>query len=250
MATRTSIRIAVLFTAWLLAPGFLPAAAAAPNNPPNNPNDVTAVVGRIEAAYRKAKDVQSDFTQTTQYEGFPTPMISKGRLSIRRPGQMRWDYREPSRHQIYVNGDEVIYFVPEHRQAIRSTMDREVQSPVPLMLLAGAAVLSEQFAVAWEGPPGSAGGRYRLRLTGKHSAASIAPLTIETDANDALIRRVTLHDPSGAVTTFEFSGITLNSGLADGLFTFSPPAGIDVVDAPPLLSPTAPEPRSELPAAP
>lgn len=208
--------------------------------------DVADIVGKIETAHRNAQDLQSAFTQSTLYEGFPAPALSKGRLLIRRPDQMRWDYREPSTHQIYVNGDVVIYLVPEHRQAIRSTMDREAQSPVPLLLLAGAARLSEQFAIDWDGPPGAADGRYRLRLTGKSAAARIAPLTIEADAKDFLIRRVTLHDPSGARTTFEFSGIKLNTGLDPKLFVFTPPEGIEIVDAPPLM-PHGVEPKNELP---
>jgi outer membrane lipoprotein carrier protein len=206
---------------------------------------LAGVINRVEAAHRETKELQADFTQTTQYEGFPTPAISKGRLFIRRPGQMRWDYKEPSRHQIYVNGDEVIYLVPEHQQAIRSTMDREVQSPVPLMLLAGAASLSERFVISWDGGPGATNGRYRLRLTGK-GVDTLLPLTIEADAKDFLIRRVTLHDPSGARTIFEFSGLKLNSGLDTALFTFAPPSGIEIVDAPPLLPQGAPAPRDEI----
>jgi outer membrane lipoprotein carrier protein len=163
---------------------------------------------------------------------------------------MRWDYSEPSKHQIYVNGDTVIYLVPEHQQAIRSTMDREVQSPVPLMLLAGAATLSEQFSIAWEGAPGKTAGGYRLRLAGKGSGAALAPMTVEVAASTFLIRHVTLHDPSGAETVYEFSHLKLNGGLNDKLFVFTPPAGIDVVDAPPLLPPSAGEPKSELPGPP
>jgi outer membrane lipoprotein-sorting protein len=57
---------------------------------------------------------------------------------------------------------------------------------------------------------------------------------------------VTLHDPSGAQTTFEFSNVTLNKGLDAGLFRFTPPAGIEIVDAPPLLPQGAPAPRDEI----
>jgi outer membrane lipoprotein carrier protein len=158
---------------------------------------------------------------------------------------MRWNYSEPSRHQIYVNGSEVIYFVPEHQQAIRSTMDREVQSPVPLMLLAGAATLSEQFSIAWEGQPGETAGAYRLRLIGKGATSALAPMTIEATAGTFLIRRVILHDPSGANTSFDFSHLKLNGGLDDTLFVFTPPAGVEVVDAPPLL-PQSSAPKDEI----
>ncbi|HUJ79488.1 MAG TPA: outer membrane lipoprotein carrier protein LolA [Nitrospiria bacterium] len=239
----------LLFAAAWLAAGSLScpgtAAAAGPQN-----DDLASVVKRIEAAYRNTKELQTDFVQTTQYQGFETPYISKGRLYIRRPDKMRWDYREPSTHQIYVNGDTVIYLVPEHQQAIRSSMDREVHTPVPLMLLAGAATLSEQFNIVWEGAPGKTKGAYRLRLTGKGAGASLAPITIEAAADTFLIRRAVLHDPSGAETTFDFSHLQLNGGLDDKLFVFTPPAGIEVVDAPPLLPPNAAEPKSGLPGPP
>jgi outer membrane lipoprotein carrier protein len=212
--------------------------------------NLSSVVEQIEAAYRNTTALQTDFVQTTQYEGFDSPYISKGRLSIRRPSKMRWDYKEPSHHQIYVNGDTVIYFVPEHHQAIRSTLDREVHTPVPLMLLAGVATLSEQFSIAWEGAPGKTDGAYRLRLKGKGAGAPLAPMTIEAAADTFLIRRVILHDPSGAQTTYDFSHLALNVVLDDALFVFTPPAGIEVVDAPPLLPPGMGEPKSELPVTP
>jgi outer membrane lipoprotein carrier protein len=245
-------RTCLLTAAALLTTGLLaawgpadPARAATPQQ-----DNLLSVVKQIEAAYRNTKELQTDFVQTTQYEGFDTPYISKGLLFIRRPDRMRWDYREPSHHQIYVNGDTVIYLVPEHQQAIRTTMDREVHTPVPLMLLAGAATLSEQFSIVWDGAPGKTNGAYRLRLTGKGAGASLAPMTIEASAGTYLIQRVILHDPSGAQTTFEFSHLTLNGGLDDTLFVFTPPAGIEVVDAPPLLPPNAGEPKSELPGPP
>jgi outer membrane lipoprotein carrier protein len=245
---RASAAVAMLPVISLLAVLLLmynPANAAAPQK-----DDLASVVTQIEAAYRNTTSLQTDFVQTTHYEGFDTPYISKGRLSIRRPSKMRWDYKEPSHHQIYVNGDTVIYFVPEHRQAIRSTLDREVHTPVPLMLLAGAASLSEQFSIAWENTAGKSDGAYLLRLTGKGAGAPLAPMTIEAAADTFLIRRVILHDPSGAQTTFDFSHLALNVGLDDTLFVFTPPEGIEVVDAPPLLPPNAGEPKSELPVTP
>jgi outer membrane lipoprotein carrier protein len=243
-----SLQLIAIIAAVLAVALWRPAAGAA-----DSTAELSRVVGRIEAAHRQAKELQTEFVQTTTYEGFATPYVSKGRLSVQRPGKMRWDYREPSHHQIYVNDHEVIYFVPEHQQAIRSSMDREIQSPIPLMLLAGAATLSEQFTIDWADTPGVAHGRYRFRLAGKGEAAALAPLTIEVDAGDFLIRRVILHDPSGAETIFDFTQTKINSGLDAALFVFTPPAGIDVVDAPPLLpqtprpAPMHPEPSTPKP---
>ncbi|MEW6325777.1 MAG: DUF2092 domain-containing protein, partial [Nitrospirota bacterium] len=69
---------------------------------------------------------------------------------------------------------------------------------------------------------------------------------VEADAKSFLIRRVTLHDPSGAQTTFEFTNIKLNKGLDDRVFAFTPPEGVEIVDAPPLM-PQGVEPKGDLP---
>ena len=57
--------------------------------------EVQEVVKKIQARYEKTKDLQASFVQKTRIEGFSTPVTSTGRFFIKKPGRLRWDYKEP-----------------------------------------------------------------------------------------------------------------------------------------------------------
>ena len=58
--------------------------------------EVREVVKRLQARYEKTKDLQADFTQKTTIEGFERPMTSSGKVYIKKPGRLRWNYLDPS----------------------------------------------------------------------------------------------------------------------------------------------------------
>src|SRR5512139_235309 len=80
--------------------------------------EVREVVKRLQARYEKTKDLQADFTQKTTIEGFERSMNSSGKVYIKKPGRLRWNYLDPSTEDIYVQGDDVKVYVPEHKQVL------------------------------------------------------------------------------------------------------------------------------------
>ena len=64
--------------------------------------EVLEVVKKLQGRYEQTKDLQADFQQTTRIEGFATPLTSSGRFLIKKPGLLRWDYRDPTVEEIYV----------------------------------------------------------------------------------------------------------------------------------------------------
>ena len=80
--------------------------------------EVREVVKKIQARYEQTKDLQAEFRQVTTIEGFATPLTSSGILMIKKPGRLRWDYRYPDVQEIYVNGNDLIMYVPQHKQVL------------------------------------------------------------------------------------------------------------------------------------
>ena len=62
------------------------------------------IVKKIQDQYQATQSLEADFTQVNHYEGFSSTFTSKGRLYIKRPGKLRWDYLEPSKQQVFVKG--------------------------------------------------------------------------------------------------------------------------------------------------
>jgi outer membrane lipoprotein carrier protein len=204
--------------------------------------EVRDVVKQLQARYEKTKDLQADFTQKTRIEGFERPVISSGKVYIKKPGRLRWDYLDPSNEEIYVNHDDVKVYVPEYKQVLIGKLTQMAASQAPLELLQGAAKLDESFDI--EPTPGKERGLDGIRLItlipkakDQESTRSLQRIVVEVFPKTYFIRTVTLHETSGNVATFEFSGLKPNVGLGPELFHFKAPPDVEVVRAPVLSGP-------------
>ncbi|TKB69566.1 MAG: outer membrane lipoprotein carrier protein LolA [Nitrospira sp.] len=199
--------------------------------------EVREVVKQLQARYEKTKDLQADFSQKTMIEGFERAITSSGKVYIKKPGQLRWNYLDPSVEDIYVNRDDVKVYVPEHKQVLVGKLTQMAASKAPLELLLGAAKLDESFDI--QPTPGKGrgvGGIRLLTLLPKsregEAGRSLQRIVLEVFPKTYFIRTISLHEISGNVASFEFSSLQSNIGLGDAVFNLKLPEGVEVVKAP------------------
>jgi outer membrane lipoprotein carrier protein len=203
--------------------------------------EVREVVKQLQARYEKTKDMQADFFQKTRIEGFERPVTSAGKVYIKKPGRLRWDYLDPATEQIYVNQDDVKVYVPEHKQVLIGKLTQMAASKAPVELLQGAAKLDESFEI--EPTPGKdrgVGGMPLITLIPKskeESTRNLQKIVVEVFPKTYFIRTVALHEISGNVAVFEFSNLKPNQGLGNEVFDFKAPPDAEVVRAPVLSGP-------------
>src|SRR5262249_46240919 len=157
---RTCFVGTVLVCAWSLSPLLIH--AAVDEGDEKALQEVREVVKQLQARYEKTKDLQADFTQKTVIEGFERSIASSGKVYIKKPGRLRWNYLDPSVEDIYVNRDDVKVYVPEHKQVLVGKLTQMAASKAPLELLLGAAKLEESFDI--EPTPGKGRGVGGIRL--------------------------------------------------------------------------------------
>ena len=204
--------------------------------------EVREVVKQLQARYEKTKDLQADFSQKTRIEGFERPVTSSGKVYIKKPGRLRWDYLDPANEEIYVNHEDVKVYVPEHKQVLVGKLTQMAASTAPLELLQGAAKLDESFDIEpTTGKERGVGGIRLITLIPKardqESTRSLQRIVVEVFPKTYFIRTVTLHEINGNVATFEFSGLKPNLGLGNEVFDFKAPPDAEVVKAPMLSGP-------------
>ncbi|THJ16678.1 MAG: outer membrane lipoprotein carrier protein LolA [Nitrospira sp. CG24B] len=204
--------------------------------------EVREVVKQLQARYEKTKDLQADFSQKTKIEGFERPVASSGKVYIKKPGRLRWDYLDPATEQIYVNQEDVKVYVPEHKQVLVGKLTQMAASKAPLELLQGAAKLDESFEIEpTRGRDRGVGGMPLITLIPKakeqESTQNLQKIVVEVFPKTYFIRTVSLHEVSGNVAVFEFSNLKPNLGLGNEVFDFKIPADAEVVRAPVLNGP-------------
>ena len=204
--------------------------------------EVRDVIKRLQARYEKTKDLQADFTQKTTIEGFERPMTSSGKVYIKKPGRLRWNYLEPSTEDIYVDRDDVKVYVPEHKQVLVGKLTNMAASRAPLELLQGAAKLDASFNA--EPTPGKSRGVGGIRLVtlvpksrDGEAHGTMQKIVVEVFPKTYFIRSLSLYEISGNVSNFEFSSLQSNIGLDDDLFVPKFPPDVEVVKAPVLNNP-------------
>lgn len=204
--------------------------------------EVREVVKQLQARYEKTKDMQADFSQKTKIEGFERPVTSAGKVYIKKPGRLRWDYLDPATEQIYVNQDDVKVYVPEHKQVLVGKLTQMAASKAPLELLQGAAKLDESFEIEpTTGKDRGMGGTPLITLIPKakeqESTQNLQKIIVEVFPKTYFIRTVSLHEISGNIAVFEFSNLKPNLGLGNEVFEFKTPSDAEVVRAPVLNGP-------------
>ena len=232
------VGLVCMFVGALLPVPFL----AAEESDENAVKEVREVVKQLQARYEKTKDLQADFAQKTMIEGFERPIASSGKVYIKKPGRLRWNYLDPSIEDIYVNRDDVKVYVPEHKQVLVGKLTQMAASKAPLELLLGAAKLEESFDVEpTSGKGRGVGGIPLLTLLPKSregdAGKSLQRIVIEVFPKTYFIRTISLYEVSGNVSSFEFSSLQSNVGLGDALFDLKLPADVEVVKAPVFSAP-------------
>jgi outer membrane lipoprotein carrier protein len=184
----------------------------------------TALARRVDARHKQVGDLTARFVQTYRSAALGRELVERGTLALKRPGRMLWEYRDPERKTFVSDGRKFYFYVPADKQVI--VRDQAGDRGLPTLLLSGQGDIADQFEVALE--QGTGAGLQRLRLVPRRPDAELERAYLDVDG-EARIVGIEVHDAQGNVSRFRFEGVRENVGLADKLFRFEVPRGVELV---------------------
>jgi outer membrane lipoprotein carrier protein len=199
---------------------------------PADAQDAQAIIGRAARVYRSLSSLQADFVQVID-----NPMIdsaeSRGTLVQAGPAKLAMRFSDPKGEAIVVDGKHVWVYTP-------STVPGQV---VRMGVPSGGPAYGYNLLAWLLDRPAE---RYRPtylqteRLSGRTTdvielvpAVPDMPFTkaiIWLDRDNALPRRLEIHEHSGATRTLNLSNLRVNASLPQQTFAFKVPSGVRVVD--------------------
>ena len=188
----------------------------------------------LQKKYDGGKDFSADFTHT--YEGgvLRKQITERGRLVIKKPGKMRWQYTAPEEKLFVSDGVKMYSYIPLDKQVIVATVPPDYQATTPTLFLAGKGSLTRDFVASLvELPAGMPAGTQALKLVPKARQQDYDWLVLVVDPATLDIRGLVTVDAQGGKSSFSFTNLKQNLGLADKDFAFKIPRGVDVVSASP-----------------
>jgi outer membrane lipoprotein carrier protein len=186
------------------------------------------VAGALQKKYDSIRDFSADFTQTTEGGVLRRkPVTERGKLFVKKPGRMRWNYTSPEEKVFVSDGRQIQLYVPADKQVIVSELPSDDRATSAVLFLMGRGNLTRDFNVSY-GQGGTAD-TYVLRLDPKTRQAEYDWLQLTVDRRSLQIKELTAGDQPGGRSTFTFTNFKENPGVADKTFVFSAPRGTEVV---------------------
>jgi len=187
------------------------------------------VVAGLEATYAKITDLRAEFTQNAFNRSLGQTITAEGVVYLKKPGKMRWEYRTPTPQQIVSDGKSLWVYTPELNQVNVGEAPRALAGPAG-SFLAGLGRLREVFTVRFLNPLRvDAAGNPVLDLRPKRPEPVLTRLILTVDPRELLVKKAVLYDQFENAVTMEFTQVSVNPGLANTLFAFTPPKGVAVV---------------------
>jgi outer membrane lipoprotein carrier protein len=186
----------------------------------------------LQRKYDGIKDFSADFTHA--YEGgvLKKKITERGRLVVKKPGKMRWDYSAPEQKQFVSDGLKMYSYIPQDKQVVVASVP-ENDAATPALFLAGKGNLTRDFTASLvDAPAGMPAGSRALKLVPKVRQAEYDSLVLVVDPATLGIRGLVTIDAQGGTSSFSFTNLQENTGVADKAFAFKIPRGVDVITAP------------------
>jgi outer membrane lipoprotein carrier protein len=190
---------------------------------------IDGLVEAIDARYRNVRTLKTEFTQT--YVWGDTTRKESGTAYFARGGLMRWEYRDPKDKLVVADGKKMWLYIPQERQVTQSAFKPEDDPRVPFPLLLSHFDLHKVFSRIESADQAlkAAPGDRVLRGYPRHGYEDLYSQVLIQMTPSYDIKRLVVFYPDHSAMEFAFDHMEKNLPLAPALFTFTPPAGSEVI---------------------
>jgi outer membrane lipoprotein carrier protein len=189
------------------------------------------IVARVQARYDATHDFTAKVIQKLRVASLDKTLTSEGTVAFKKPGRMRWEFKEDDPQIIVADGKTLWFYKPQEQQVFKAPFDAAFRSSTPISFLTGVGRIAQDFDVTLNGE--SVDGKLLyLQLVPKRAGGDVGVLRLRVTRDSADIRGAEVYDPLGNVSILEFEDLQRNLDLPDDRFEFEVPPGVDVISAP------------------
>lgn len=197
--------------------------------PVNAAASVKEIAQATDKHYNNLKTFKADFTEI--YQGPGVSRTESGVLWLKKPGRMRWEYKQPEQKLFLSDSHTAYFYVPGERQARKTSLKNLDDIRSPLRYLLGKTKLEKELeglSLATDVAPIQPGDTV-LRGVPTNMKDRISDVVLEISPSFQ-IDRIVIHEVDNTTTDFRFFNTTENVPVQDSLFRFTPPPGVEVIE--------------------
>jgi outer membrane lipoprotein carrier protein len=170
---------------------------------------VDQILEHVENKYTNSK-FAADFIQKSTIKAMNIKDMATGKVYIKYPGMMRWEYEKPERQIIITDGDKLWVYRPEDNQVM--------------------TVIRQKFDISLEpGQPAESDLFHHLKLIPREKTLDIAEIRLMVSKQTFNVLQVMTLNFYGDETRIDLINFAFGVDMDDSLFSFTIPQGVDVL---------------------
>ena len=195
------------------------------------PADIDPLAGEIlnhvEKRYTRSA-FTARFTIESTLKAMQVTDTASGRLLVKYPGKMRWEYETPEPMLFITDGETLWMYQPQARQVTVGKADEVLGGSQGASFLSDMRLLRRQFRIELD--PSGSDATARLKLIPRENTFDIASITLTISRASYEVVEVLTVNLYDDTTRIMFHDIKFEQNLPDDLFQFEIPKGVEVLE--------------------
>jgi len=184
------------------------------------------ILDGIENRYTNSA-FSAKFLQESTIKAMEITDFASGKVYVRHPGMMRWEYDEPDKQVIITDGFKLWIYRPDDNQVMTGSAPEFFRDGKGASFLSDIKLIRQKFNISLS--DSGSDFFHELKLKPIEKTLDISDIHLSVSKNTFNIVRVVTYNFYGDETRIEFLNTEFNVQLDDSLFSFKIPEGVDVL---------------------
>ena len=184
------------------------------------------ILDRLEQHYT-GKSFTAEFSQESTLKAMDITDFATGKVYVRYPGMMRWEYEKPEKQIIITDGYKLWIYRPDDNQVMTGSAPAFFSDGKGASFLSDIKLIRKKFDITLL--PSKDDFFYELELRPLEKTLDVDDIRISVTKSTFTVIRVITYNSYGDENRIELINHKFNVKLDDSLFSFAIPPGADVL---------------------
>ena len=221
-----TIKIIILALLWSAIPLLLSSELRLSAQAADSDLTLEQILDRLEKHYT-GNNFKAEFIQESTVESMAITDFSSGKIFVRYPGKMRWEYEKPERQIIITDGFKLWIYRPADNQVMTGSAPTFFSDGKGASFLSDITLVRKKFDISLGESKDDF--FYELKLKPLEKALDVTDIRLSVTKNTFTVIRVVTYNFYGDKNHIEFLNHEFKADLKDSLFSFEAPEGTDVL---------------------
>jgi outer membrane lipoprotein carrier protein len=190
---------------------------------------VDQILENVENKYKNSK-FSADFIQKSTIKAMNITDTATGKVYIKYPGMMRWEYEKPDRQIIITDADKLWIYRPEDNQVMTGKAPTFFRDGKGASFLSDIRMVRKKFDISLESnKPAESDLFYYLKLIPREKTLDISEIRLMVSRKTFNVLQVMTLNFYGDETRIDLVNFAFGADIDDSLFSFTIPQGVDVI---------------------